>query len=148
MDKEEKRKRDHEYYLRHRQEIIDRAAKWQKDNKEQKNAYLRKWVANKLRADPGFREKRKEWWQTTYRRHRAKLLLGKHTGSVKERAREAVMHALVKGTLIRPDICDACGARDTIQAHHPDYSKPLEVVWLCVFCHGSIHATYQQTTDL
>jgi len=26
-----------------------------------------------------------------------------------------------------------------IQAHHPDYSKPLEVIYLCVYCHHKLH---------
>lgn len=26
-----------------------------------------------------------------------------------------------------------------MQGHHPDYSKPLEVEWLCPRCHGARH---------
>jgi len=31
-----------------------------------------------------------------------------------------------------------CGDKE-VQAHHPDYSKPLEVVWLCKLHHHHIH---------
>lgn len=34
--------------------------------------------------------------------------------------------------------CEKCGASKS-QAHHDDYSKPLEVRWLCVSCHAGHH---------
>lgn len=35
--------------------------------------------------------------------------------------------------------CVVCGSTENLQRHHPDYSKPLEVVILCPACHGKIH---------
>jgi hypothetical protein len=34
--------------------------------------------------------------------------------------------------------CEKCGAPDA-QKHHPDYGKPLEVIWLCKPCHKDWH---------
>lgn len=34
--------------------------------------------------------------------------------------------------------CQKCGAVD-VEMHHPDYSKALEVEWLCKPCHAKIH---------
>jgi hypothetical protein len=31
-----------------------------------------------------------------------------------------------------------CGATKT-EAHHTDYSRPLDVVWLCKHCHRLLH---------
>lgn len=50
---------------------------------------------------------------------------------------EQVHKALVVGTLIR-EACRDCGA-EKVQAHHPDYSKPLDVIWLCRRCHVAEH---------
>ena len=33
-----------------------------------------------------------------------------------------------------------CGTTTNIHAHHDDYSKPLDVRWLCNFHHGKHHA--------
>lgn len=49
-------------------------------------------------------------------------------------------HTCVKrGQLCKPDICADCGSRVILQAHHLDYSKPREVIWLCVQCHKTRH---------
>ena len=37
-----------------------------------------------------------------------------------------------------PEPCAMCGAPGE-HRHHPDYSKPFEIVWLCESCHHSIH---------
>jgi hypothetical protein len=40
-----------------------------------------------------------------------------------------------------PHSCVECGA-PRAHAHHPDYSKPLNVVWLCRTCHSVAHRTF------
>ena len=32
--------------------------------------------------------------------------------------------------------CEECGKRKATMRHHKDYSKPLEVIFVCSFCHG------------
>jgi hypothetical protein len=52
--------------------------------------------------------------------------------------------AISHGDLISSDRCEHCGSPAVnykLEAHHSDYSKPLEVVWLCRSCHTSIHET-------
>lgn len=60
----------------------------------------------------------------------------------KHRARNAVKASLLKGTLVKPTSCSRCKRpkhRRAIHAHHEDYTKPLNVQWLCVTCHGKAH---------
>ncbi len=62
-------------------------------------------------------------------------------------AQTVVEKAMDNGILIRPLKCDACGkipkqmkdGRTSIQTHHPDYNKPLDVMWLCQKCHHEWH---------
>lgn len=56
------------------------------------------------------------------------------------RARSLLSNAVCEGKVIRPDKCSLCSDDQfVIEAHHPDYSKPYEVVWLCRSCHGFVH---------
>ena len=50
----------------------------------------------------------------------------------------AVKEAKKTGVLI-PQPCEVCGTNDNIDAHHDDYSKPLEVRWLCKKHHSALH---------
>lgn len=45
--------------------------------------------------------------------------------------------ALRNRTLVKNN-CEYCG-ESKVQAHHHDYSKPLEVIWLCQKCHSDLH---------
>lgn len=56
---------------------------------------------------------------------------------VKYRAVTLVHQALQKGTLKKKP-CVHCGTNRKIEAHHRDYTKPLEVVWCCFKCHREI----------
>ena len=50
-------------------------------------------------------------------------------------ARYAVGNAIRSGRITKPKTCSRCGSDKLIQAHHHDYQKPLDVIWLCFACH-------------
>lgn len=56
---------------------------------------------------------------------------------LRNQAASAVWYALSVGTLQKQP-CEVCDNPDTI-AHHDDYSKPLEVRWLCRRHHALLH---------
>lgn len=53
-------------------------------------------------------------------------------------AHDVVYQAKKKGLLV-PQPCERCGARN-VHAHHEDYDKPLEVLWLCPSHHRVRHS--------
>ena len=53
------------------------------------------------------------------------------------KAHNAVSRAIKSGELIRIP-CIRCGEKKSL-AHHEDYDKPLEVMWLCQPCHKQRH---------
>lgn len=50
----------------------------------------------------------------------------------------SVANAIRDGKLI-PRPCEVCGTEEFVHAHHEDYSKPLEVKWLCGIHHKARH---------
>jgi ribosomal protein S27AE len=49
-----------------------------------------------------------------------------------------VRNAIKSGKLIA-EPCEKCEKTNRIHAHHDDYSKPLDVRWLCAKCHHKEH---------
>ena len=62
----------------------------------------------------------------------------------KLQARRAIATAVRRGEL-QKDICKFCGAGKA-QAHHNDYNKPLDVLWLCVDHHRAWHRIFMATS--
>jgi hypothetical protein len=55
---------------------------------------------------------------------------------IKYRARTALGNAVRSGRIAKPTTCSVCGCTPRkLEGHHPDYLKPLEVVWCCTTCH-------------
>ncbi len=59
--------------------------------------------------------------------------------AIKYRATTAVNNALRDGKLTRNPTCESCG-NNSEHAHHDDYTKPLDVRWLCAACHLQWHS--------
>jgi hypothetical protein len=63
--------------------------------------------------------------------------------TVQSRAQAAVAKAKRQGLLI-PQPCEVCGTTEKIHAHHDNYSKPLDVRWLCQLHHMQHHRSIRR----
>lgn len=68
----------------------------------------------------------------------------KHKWSKQNPAKRAAQHAVnnaVRDSRIeKSEYCVECGKTDcTINGHHDDYARPLDVRWLCSACHSDWH---------
>jgi len=59
------------------------------------------------------------------------------------RARWKSTGAVKRGEIKRQP-CSSCGSSKSEQ-HHPDYSKPLLIEWLCRQCHAALHLRLKST---
>jgi hypothetical protein len=88
------------------------------------------------------RERHRELSRRSYIRHRSKWLVRKveSRDHEKERARSVLNAAVERGDVVRGR-CEREGpdCSGDVQAHHDDYSKPLDVRWLCRSHHRYEH---------
>lgn len=108
-----------------------------KANREANADYYREF--DKARANLPHRvEARAAYQQTPGGRQRASAAKRRYIerNPVKQRAHYLCSNAIRDGRLIRQP-CEVCGG--PAQAHHDDYSKPLDVRWLCTTHHAEWH---------
>lgn len=66
----------------------------------------------------------------------------------KWRARYKLRYEVKKGNIIKPFNCSDCKKKLPLQGHHEDYTKPLEVIWLCSKCHAKADKILESKVNL
>lgn len=130
------KKRQRKYYNKNKEKIKDYVKEWQKKNPHKEKEYREKHA-----------EKQAEYYRNWYKlkgRKRAKdyfLYMRQWRKDNPEacKAQRLAKMAVRLGFLKIPLFCETCKKKRKILAHHKDYSKPLEVIWLCYSCHAKLN---------
>ena len=101
--------------------LKDRDAKRYPKERERRSELNKRYV-NSERGKISHKISVEKWQSLNANRRAAHVLLGS---------------ALKKGTVVKHP-CFICGEK--AEAHHPDYDRPLDVVWLCPLHHKQAHA--------
>ena len=64
---------------------------------------------------------------------------------MKARAHVKVARAVRKG-ILNKQCCEIC-FNEKVEAHHPNYNEPLNVVWLCRQHHAELHRKYNDELE-
>ncbi len=113
------------YYAANREKKIAATKKYSQEHAEEYRAYRREWYhANKANKKPRT--------AADFARWRA-VYLSKPENQPKRKARNALKYAITIGEIKRLP-CMICGSLKS-EAHHHDYSLPLDVTWLCRMHH-------------
>ena len=112
---------------------VDKYVKANPDKKKQ-------WSRNYATSEAGL-ERAKSYLLTergkAVSKNRAKNYRKNHP--IRDRATYLVSYEIKCGRLIRPEVCSSCNAECKPHGHHDNYTKPLDVTWLCEPCHKKWH---------
>jgi hypothetical protein len=120
---------------------------YRRKNRKKRTAQTRRWIE----AHPDKVSEYKERYRGRYAEetrmygkrwrkenpHYKKLYNKKNRNKV--RAWRTVRRAVKAGKIVKPKRCTLCHKKRSLLAHHPDYSKPLEIQWICWPCHNRHH---------
>jgi hypothetical protein len=115
---------------------------WQKRNRKMLNERCKQYYLNNLEERREYLKiKQKEYLETEKGKQKHKEQAKKFRAENPEKiaAQQKCRKAIKKGIIQRPDACSECKIFCKPDAHHQDYNKPLEVVWLCKSCHLKVH---------
>jgi len=130
-----------EYHAKNRERVVKRLKEWRKNRPiEEKKAYNQRYYKiNKEKLQKISRESYKNLSKEQKKRNYETIKLFRKNNRDKAKAWFAVGNALIRGDMNKPNNCELCNIKERLHAHHEDYSKPLEVKWLCPKCHNEIH---------
>jgi len=105
------------------------AYEWQKKNRE-------RYLQNHRKAAKGYMARNPEVRLAHERRMR-------EIHPERYNARKSLRLAIAACRVVKPSTCESCHQPTEsrrLHGHHEDYSKPLDVRWLCRRCHEALHA--------
>lgn len=142
-DEEVGKKYRQEYYLKHKDRIINQVKKYYKEHFEKRAIQKKKWAD---RNREKLVEYRKNYYAKYYRTKKGREILinaskkYRKNNRYKVLAHYAIRAAIRNGEITKPVYCSSCKSTILkIQGHHEDYSNPLDVIWLCHSCHVKLH---------
>jgi hypothetical protein len=71
-------------------------------------------------------------------RERISQIIGKTPEQTMKRACREQLAKAVKNGIVVKQPCSVCGETKS-EAHHEDYNKPYDVIWLCRYHHSALH---------
>lgn len=68
----------------------------------------------------------------------------KYQKTYRKNHREIIKAQQITQRILIDSKCSSCGSIENLERHHIDYSRPLEVVTLCLKCHVLTHKLYRR----
>lgn len=148
--KEERAEYHKKWYQAHKKEQQARSKAYRKLHIEERRAYERAYFDSHEKERKLYREKpeikkrmkvySQEWREANKEHLKSEIKKKYSTDSRYQKMRlvhKETQIAIRKGDLIKTP-CEVCGI-EKVEAHHPDYNRPLKVMWLCKKHHVEWH---------
>ena len=121
---------DKAYRALNREKLAAKRKVYNAQNREERNALHKAWRDRNLEHARAYDRA----WSKGSENKKARIREWREKNPEKIAA-----HHLAAYHIPLPDTCESCGAGGLIHRHHPDYTKPLLVEFLCPRCHKAAH---------
>jgi len=124
-----------QWYIENKEITKKRAKEWKKDN----SGKVKEW--NRIAARKRYNENPKKY-RDIVKNHRKSNSerLSEHQKEYRKDNQEKIKAQRLAITVYPiSQTCSVVGCNEIGERHHPDYSKPLDIVWLCKKHHEEIH---------
>jgi hypothetical protein len=130
-------KKTEKYYLDHRPEKLEYARRYRQDHLDKIHEQGRKYYnEHKERLKKYYKEWRSKQGPRKWTDNQKKANIEyRKMFPEKVKCWEMVRAAMNRGEIKRADLCFKCGKPGKVEAHHKNYNFPLDIIWLCAFCH-------------
>jgi len=135
-NKEKRAEHAKEKYRKNPEGAKKRCKRWRERNPEKYHSYNKSYYAGLTEGEKENARDRKRKWDKS---ENGKEYGNKHRQGLKWKARYTLTNAIRDQKIEKGLRCILCNSEKLIEAHHPNYEKPLDVVWLCRECHRKIH---------
>ena len=101
------------------------------ENKSKVGEYNKKYTRNHAR----------KYGKTYYQNHREKVvnsIVKYNKANPEKKNAHSILNKAIRSKKVARSPCEVCGNIKS-EGHHEDYSKPLEVIWLCRIHHREKH---------
>lgn len=118
-------------------------------NRAEKVDYYREYDKKRYKEDPKVKQRIDRYLATTDGMRKSSEAKSRWDAKnpVKKAAQTILGNAVRDGKIAKPGFCESCGKSGRIHGHHCDYSKPLDVMWLCPKCHKDWHAEHGEAVN-
>ena len=135
-----------QYYQRNKERLHKLNKEWIKNNPAKAKEYQKNY-RQKEKSKGLCRERNRKWTKNNQYKVKVRRELNKEKqkGYVKKSNEKYPKHIKARQLanynikITKEQICDECGSNLAEHKHHEDYSKPLEVQFLCNYCHSIKH---------
>jgi hypothetical protein len=119
-NKEYDNERNRKYYKENKEKLRITRRNYRINNRDKVNVQMKKWRDK----NPENQKKAMARWKKKNKNNKTAILKNKARGKAKYKLD------------ISKKICEDCKINKANHRHHEDYSKPLDVIYLCYKCHG------------
>lgn len=124
------------YYYKNREKVLKKSKEYRHKNK--KNISMKESLKRISDIDRFEKNRKRHYeWSVNNRERLNQWQRDWYQKNKEKRRAHVVLHrAIKKGIIVRSSVCEKCNEQCKADGHHENYSKPLQVVWLCRKCHS------------